>query len=327
MMQRREFIAGLGSAAAWPVVARGQLANKVWRVGMLDTATRELNRANMDGFLRGLRELGYVEGRNLVVHYRSADGRSERLPELVAQLIGLDVDVIVTRGTQEVLAAKNATGTIPVVMAAAADPVGLSVAASLSHPGGNITGMTSVASALASKRLGFLKELVPGIKRMVHLGDFSNLAIGVEWEELRTAARSVGIEALNFDIRRAVDVGRAFDVMSMERVEAVSVGGDGTTRSNRQLIIDLAAMKKLPAIYVAREFVDDGGLIAYATNYPDLYRRAATFIDKIFKGVKPADLPIERPTKFELIINLKTAKALGLAIPETLLATADEVIQ
>jgi putative tryptophan/tyrosine transport system substrate-binding protein len=325
-MRRRAFIAGLG-VAAWPLAARGQLAGKVWRVGMLDSATRELNRANMDGFLRGLRELGYVEGRNLVVHYRSADGRSERLPELVAQLIGLDVDVIVTRGTQEVLAAKNATGTIPVVMAAAADPVGLGVAASLPHPGGNITGMTSVASALASKRIGILKELVPGAKLMAHLGDFSNLALGAEWEELRTAARSLGIEALNFDIRRAVDVGRAFDVMSMERVEAVSVGGDGTTRSNRQLIIDLAAMKKLPAIYVAREFVDDGGLIAYATNYPDLYRRAATFIDKIFKGVKPADLPIERPTKFELIINLKTAKALGLAIPETLLATADEVIQ
>jgi putative tryptophan/tyrosine transport system substrate-binding protein len=324
-MRRREFIAVLG-AAAWPLAARGQLASKVWRVGMLDTATRELNRANMDGFLGRLRELGYVEGQNLIVHYRSADGRSERLPELVAQLIGLDVHVIVTRGTQEVLAVKNATSTIPVVMAAAADPVGLSVAASLSHPGGNITGMTSVASALASKRIGFLKELVPGIKRVVLLGDFSNLAIGVEWEELQTAARSVGIESLNSDVRRAVDVGPAFDVMSRERVEAVSVGGDGTTRSNRQLIIDLAAMKRLPAIYVAREFVDDGGLIAYATNYPDLYRRAATFVDKIFKGAKPADLPIEQPTKFELIINLKTAKSLGLTIPETLLATADELI-
>jgi putative tryptophan/tyrosine transport system substrate-binding protein len=325
-MRRREFIAVLG-AAAWPLAARGQLASKVWRVGMLDTATRELNRANMDGFLGRLRELGYVEGQNLIVHYRSADGRSERLPELVAQLIGLDVHVIVTRGTQEVLAVKNATSTIPVVMAAAADPVGLSVAASLSHPGGNITGMTSVASALASKRIGFLKELVPGIKRVVLLGDFSNLAIGVEWEELQTAARSVGIEALNSDVRRAVDVGHAFDVMSRERVEAVSVGGDGTTRSNRKLIIDLAAMNRLPAIYVAREFVDDGGLIAYATNYPDLYRRAGTFVDKIFKGAKPADLPIEQPTKFELIINLKTAKSLGLTIPETLLATADEVIQ
>jgi putative tryptophan/tyrosine transport system substrate-binding protein len=325
-MRRREFIAGLG-AAAWPVAGRGQLAGKVLRVGMLDSATRELNRANMDGFLGRLRELGYVEGQNLIIHYRSADGRSERLPELVAQLIGLDVHVIVTRGTEQVLAVKNATNTIPVVMAAAADPVGLSVAASLSHLGGNITGMTSVASALASKRIGFLKELVPGIKRVVLLGDFSSLALRVEWEELQTAARSVGIEALNFDVRRAVDVGRAFDVMSRERVEAVSVGGDGTTRSNRQLIIDFAAMQKLPAIYVAREFVDDGGLIAYATNYPDLYRRAATFVDKIFKGAKPGDLPIEQPTKFELVINLKTAKALGITIPETLLATADEVIQ
>jgi ABC-type uncharacterized transport system substrate-binding protein len=325
---RRHFISLVGGAAAtWPLAARAQQrTGKVWQVGMLDTATRELNRTNLDAFLDRLRELGYVEGQNLIVHYRSADARHERLPELVAQLIRLNVDVIVLRGTPEVLAVKNATSTIPVVMSAVADPVGLGVVASLSHPGGNITGLSSFASALETKRIGLLKELVPGIKRVAFLGDFRNPANDVTWEEVQVAARSFDVEAVKFDVRRAVDVSRAFDVVSRERIGAIRVTVDGTTRSNRQLIIDLAAVNRPPTMYAAREFVD-GGLIAYSTNYADLYRRAASFVDKIFNGAKAAELPIEHPTKFELIINLKTAKALGLTVPPTLLARADEVIE
>jgi putative ABC transport system substrate-binding protein len=326
-LKRREFVALLGGATAWPVAARAQRLGKVWQVGMLDTATRELNKTNMDALLGRFGELGYVEGQNLIIHYRSSDGRNDRLPELVAELIRLNLDVIVVRGTPEVLAVKNATSTIPVVMSAVVDPVGLGVAASFSRPGGNITGMSSLASELGPKRIGLLRELVPGIKRLALLGDFRNAAVGVAWEEVRMAARSLDIEAMKFDVRRAADVSRAFDVASSENIQAVTVTIDATTRSNRQLIIDMAAMNRLPVMYFGREFVDDGGLIAYATNYADLYRRAASFADKIFSGVNPGELPIEQPTKFELIINRKTAKNLGLDIPDRLLALADEVIE
>jgi putative ABC transport system substrate-binding protein len=324
---RREFITLVGGVTVWPVAAQAQRAGKFWRIGMLDTATRELNSTNVDVFLGSLRELGYVEGQNLIVDYRSAGGRDERLPDLVAQLIRLNPDVIVLRGTPEVLAVSKATRTIPVVMSAVADPVGLGVASSLSHPGGNVTGMSSLTSRLETKRTGLLKELVPGMKRMAMLGDFRNSAVDSVWDETQIAARSLGIEAVKFDVRRAGDVSRAFDVVVRERIEAISVTADGTTRSNRQLIIDLAAMNRLPAISAAREYADDGGLMAYGTNYAELYRRATSFVDRIFKGAKPAELPIEQTTRFELVINLKTAKALGIDVPPTLLATANEVIE
>ena len=328
MSTRREFISLLGGAAvAWPLAARAQQPSKVWRVGILDTATRELNLANVGVLLKRLRELGYVEGQNLIIEYRSADGRNERLPDLVSDLIRLKVDVIVLRGTPEVMAVKNATSTIPVVISAVVDPVGLGLAASLSNPGGNFTGMSSFASELGGKRVELLKELVPRIKRMAFLGDFRNSAVQMLWEEMQLAAQSLAMEALRFDVRRAADVSRAFDEAIREKAEAISVSVDGTTRTNRQLIIDLAAMNKLPAIYSAREFADDGGLIAYGASYAELYLRAASFVDKIFKGAKPAELPIEQPTKFDLVINLKTAKALGLTIPPTLITRADEVIE
>jgi putative ABC transport system substrate-binding protein len=326
-VKRREFITVLGGAAAsWSAAARGQQAGKIWRIGMLDTATRELNSANVDVFLKRLREFGYVEGLNLIIEYRSADGRNERLPDLVSQLIRLNVDVVVVRGTPEVLAVKNATNTIPVVMSSVADPVGIGVVASLSRPGGNITGMTSVVKELEAKRLGLLKELVPGMKRLAFLGDFRPSGVQMQWEEVQMAARSLAVEAVRFDVRRAVDVSRAFDLAVGEKVDAIEVSVDGTTRPNRQLIVDLAALNRLPAFYNAREFVDEGGLIAYGANYAELYLQAARFVDKIFKGTKPAELPIEWPTKFELVINLKSAKALGLTIPQTLLVAADEVI-
>jgi len=327
-MKRRGFITLIGgAAAAWPVAAVAQRAGKLWRIGMLDGAPRELNSANVDVFLGSLRELGYIEGQNLVVDYRSAGGRDERLPDLVAELIRLNPDVIVLRGTPEVLAVRNVTSTIPVVMTAVVDPVRLGVAVSLSHPGGNVTGMSSIASAMGTKRVGLLKELVPGMRRMAWLGDFRNSSVGVGWEETQIAARALGIEAVKFDVQRAADVSRAFDGASREKVDAIIVSADGTTRPNRQLIIDLAAINRLPAIYTAREFVDEGGLMAYGTNYAELYRRAASFVDRIFKGATPAELPIEQPTRFELVINLKTAKALGLTIPQTVLLRADQVIE
>jgi putative ABC transport system substrate-binding protein len=281
----------------------------------------------MGAFLEKLQEYGYVEGKNLIIDYRSVDGRHERLPELVSQLISLNPDIIVLRGTPEALAVKNVTSTIPVVMSANADPVGAGVAVSLSRPGGNFTGMSSVVSELEAKRLGILKELVPRLKRIAFLGDHRTSSVQELWEELQIAARSLMIDALHFDVRRAAEVSRALDVAVVEKVDALLVGVDGITRPNRQLIIDLTAMHKLPAIYSAKEFAEDGGLLAYAASYVDLYRRTASLVDKIFKGAKPSELPIEQPTKFELVINLKTAKALGLSVPDKLLALADEVIE
>ena len=326
-MKRREFITLLGGATAvWPLAARAQQAGKIRRIAMLDTVSRELNSANIGAFLEKLQEYGYVEGKNLIIDYRS-DGRSERLPELVSQLISLNPDIIVLRGTPEALAVKNATSTIPVVMSAVVDPVRIGVAVSLSRPGGNFTGMSSVVTETEAKRLGILKELVPGLKRIAVLGDHSNPGNQKLWEEIQILARSLMLDARRFDLRRAADVGRALDTAVREKVDALLVGVDGTTRPNRQLIIDLTAMHKLPAIYSAKEFAEDGGLLAYAASYVDLYRRAASLVDKIFKGESPSELPIERPTKFELVINLKTAKALGIDIPPTLLAIADEVIE
>ena len=328
-MRRREFIVALSAAAVLPISAHAQQPLKIWRIGVLESASRELNTPNMNVFLRTLREHGYIEGENLIIEYRSTGGRNERLSELVSELIRLKVNLMLVRGTPEILAVKKATSTIPVVMAAVADPVGLGVAASLSHPGGNITGMDSFTTEVETKRLGLLKELLPEMKRMAFLGDFRNSAVQKQWNEVESAARPLNLHASRLDIRSAFDVSRAFDaaMKEKEKVDAIRVGIDGTTRPNRQLIIDLAETNKIPAIYAAKEFVEDGGLMAYATNYAELYSRAATFVDKIFKGANPANLPIERPTKLELVINAKTAKTIGIEIPVTLLARADEVIE
>ena len=326
-MRRREFIALLGGApAALPLYAHSQQAGKVWRIGILDSAPRELNAANMAAFSKRLRELGYAEGQNVIFDYRSSAGRNELLPELISQLVQLKVDILVVRGTPEVVAVRKATSTIPVVMSAVADPVAAGVATSLVQPGGNVTGMSSIVTEMESKRLGILKELLPGLTRIAVLGDYRNSAVRRNWEEMQKAARLLGIGAVRFDVQTAADVSRAFQMAVGEKVEAMQIGVDGTTRPNRRLIVELAATNKLPAIYSAKEFAEDGGLIAYATEYTDLYSRTATFVDKILKGAKPAELPIEQPTKFELVINRKAANALGLAIPDKLLALADDVI-
>ena len=322
---RREFITLIGGAtAAWPLTAQSQQAGKVWRIGMLDTAPRELNMANLIVFQNGLRQFGFVASENIVIEYRSPEGQYERLPDVVSDLLRLKVDVIVVRGTNETLAVKNATSTTPVVMTAVGDPVAAGIVANLAYPGGNITGLSSLTYDLEIKRYQFLKELLPGVKRVGNLQEPSTPLAASQWNE---RARSLGIEVRNLDVRNIGDLSRAFDLAIKERVEALRVSLSGIARTNQRLVINLAAQHKLPAIYLSREYVENGGLISYGVSYPDLYFRAASFVSKILNGAKPGDLPVEEPTKFELVINLTAAKALGLTIPPTLLARADEVIE
>jgi ABC-type uncharacterized transport system substrate-binding protein len=325
-MNRRVFVTLLGGAAAsWSLAARAQQAERVRRIGILETTSRPLNAANFEAFREALRELGHIEGRNLVIEYRSADGRSERFPELATELVRLNCDLIITRGTPASLAAKQASETIPIVMTAIAEP--FTLVSSIAHPGGNITGLSSLSTDLYSKRLELLKEMIPVLGRVAHLTNMGNPNVVRIRREVETAARSLGIASPLLDVRKPEDIGPAFDSASNQRVDALIVGIDTVTQANRQFIALLAARHRLPAIYASREFVEAGGLMTYGVSYPDLYRRAAIYVDKIFKGAKPAELPIEQPTKFDFVINLRAAKAIGLAIPETFLARADEVIE
>jgi len=325
MLSRRALLAASLANIVAPLAAKAQQAGKIYRIGILETIPAARNAANLDGLRRGLRELNYVEGRNLVIEYRSADGRAERFPDLAAELVRLNVDLIVTRGTPAARAAKKATETIPTIMATMGDPHAL--VGSYARPGGNITGVTTFSTELTGKRIELLREVIPRLSRVALLHNMGNPAAPPEWEETKTAARSLGLQAELLDVRSQDDLGRAFELAARQRVDALVIGADGLTQMHLQTIVDLVARNRLPAAYPIREFVEAGGLMAYAINYPDLYFRFASFIDKIFKGTKPADLPIEQPTKFELVINLKTAKALGLTIPPSLLARADQVIE
>ena len=325
-MDRRTFIGRVaGGLLGAPLAAHAQQVGKVYRIGILEAIPAAQNAANLDALRKGLRDLGYVEGRNLIIEYRSADGRAERFPDLASELVRLKVDLIVTRGTPAARAAKDAAGTIPVVMATMGDP--RSIVAGFARPGGNITGVTTFSTELTAKRIELLKELVPHLARVALLHNMSNPAVPPEWQETKTAARSLGLQAELLDVRSQDDLGRAFDLAVRQHVDALVIGADGLTQLHQQTIVDLVARNRLPAAYPAREFVEAGGLIAYAVNYPDLYFRFAGFVDKIFKGAKPGTLPVEQPTKFELVINLKTAKALGLTIPPSLLQRADQVIE
>ncbi len=292
---------------------------------MLERTPPATNAANFEAFRRGLRELGYVERKNLVIEYRSADGRDERFAALATELVRLNVDLILTRGTPAALAAKNATGTIPVVITGLADPVGQGIVASLARPGGNITGVSAIVTELYAKRVELLRELLPRASRIAALLNMSSPALPPAWKEIETAARSLGIQPQLLDVRKPEDLGPAFDGAVRQRTDVLVVGLDTLTQASQRLIVDLAAKHRLPAVYASMEFA--GGLLVYGVNYPDHYRRAATFADRIFKGTQPGDLPVERPTKFELVINLKTAKALGLTIPPSLLQRADQVIE
>jgi putative tryptophan/tyrosine transport system substrate-binding protein len=323
---RRKFIALLGgAAAAWPLAARAQQAGRIYRIGILEPIPAARNTANLDKLRKGLRDLGYLEGQNLVIEYRSADGRAERFWDLASELVGLNVDLILTRGTPATTAVQNATGTIPVVMMTMGGPG--AIVASFARPAGNITGVITFSTELTAKRVEILKELVPGLSRVALLHNMGNPAVPPEWEETKTAARSLGLQAELLDVRSESDLSRAFELAVRQHVDGLVVGADGLTQMHQQTIVDWLARNRLPAVFPAREFVEAGGLIAYAVNYPDLYFQLATFVDKIFKGTKPGDLPVQQPTKFELIINLKTAKALGLDVPPTLLAIADQVIE
>jgi putative tryptophan/tyrosine transport system substrate-binding protein len=326
-MRRREFIAGLGGAALWPLAARAQQPAKNYRIGILETVSLSSNTKNIDALRRGLRESGYVENQNYVLEYRSADGDAGRFPALAEELVRLRADLIVTRGTPAALAAKNATESIPIVMAAIGEPLGMGVVASLARPGGNVTGLSAFVTELAGKRVELLKELRPGNSIAAFFSNMSNPVVAPQWEETRKAAQALGIEVSLLDVRNRDDIPAAFETATTRRVETLLVGIDGLIQENRQLIVDLAAKHRLPTIYPSREFVDAGGLMAYGVSYPDLYFRSASLIDKILRGAKPGDLPVEQPTKLEFIVNLKAANALGLTVPPLLIARADEVIE
>jgi putative tryptophan/tyrosine transport system substrate-binding protein len=327
-MKRREFITLLGGmTVAWPLAGHAQEATRIWRIGILEIIASGSNAENFNAFRQGLKELGYVEGQNLIIEYRSADGDNKRFPDLAAELVLLKVDLIVTRKTVAALAAKKATETIPIVMAACGDPLGFGLVASLARPGGNITGLSSVTGELTGKRVELLKDMIPTITRISAVYNMTNPIHVFEWSETEKAAGSLKIQPRLLDVRKSEDIELAFNTARDQHADAMIIGGDTLTQTNQALIVELAASHQLPAIYVWREFVDAGGLFFYGPSYPDLYRRAATYADKVLKGAKPADLPIQQPTKFEMVINLKTAKMLGLKVPPSLLDRADEVIE
>lgn len=324
---RRRFLVALllVPAVVAPLRAQAGPADKLHRIGVLERTSTAANAANLDAFRQGLRELGYVEGKTFVIEYRSAEGQDDRFPALAAELVRLKVDLILTRGTPAALAAKNATATIPVVITGVGDPVGQGVVASLAHPGMNVTGLSAAVTEIYPKRVQLLRELVPKATRLGVLFNMSNPALPRQWKEVEAAARSLGIEPQLLDVRKREDLEPAFDTAVRLRTDALMVGIETLTQANQELIVDLAARRRLPAMYASTEFA--GGLISYGVNYPEMYRSAARFADKIFKGARPAELPVEEPTRFELVINAKTARALGLTIPPTLLLRADKVTE
>ena len=308
---------------AAPLGAEAQA--KVYRIGVLDTSSMARNAVNMDAFRQGLRALGYVEGQHFVIEYRAPRSRATEFPDLAHDLVRAKVDVILTRGTAAVVAAKNATRTIPIVMAASGDPVGTKVVAGLARPGGNVTGLTTLSAEVSAKRLQLLKEAIPAIQRVATLIDMDSGLVTL-WQTTEQSARAMGLHTQLLDVRKAEDLGPAFEAAVKQRAHAIVASQGTVLQNNRGRIVELAARHRLPAIYPSREFMDAGGFMAYGAVIPDLYRRAATYVDKIFKGAQAGDLPIEQPTKFEFLVNLKTAAALGLTVPQAVLLRADEVI-
>jgi ABC-type uncharacterized transport system substrate-binding protein len=329
-MDRRAFLTALaGSLLTAPLAAGAQQAGKVLRIGFLGGRTPSDMSPFLDAFRQGLRELGWVEGQNIVIDYRFAEGRFDRLPDLAAELVRLKVDIIVAQPVPAAVAAKNATGTIPIVMiSGSADPVGLGLIASLARPGGNVTGSSySAGPEIGGKQLELLKETVPKLRRVAILSNPANPSHALAIREVRDAAPSLGVQLQLLEARGPNEFDGAFAAMAKERVGALLVMSDGIFNLHRTRLADLAARSRLPAAYGTRENVEAGGLMSYGPSLRDFYRRAATYVDKILKGATPGDLPVEQPTKFELVINLKTAKALGLTIPPSLLQRADQVIE
>ena len=329
-MDRRTFLAGTGAMIlAAPVAAEAQSVGKQPRIGYLSLFSRSdpWGQRGIDAFRHGLRDLGYVEGQTIAIEYRWAEEKSPRLPELAAELAHLRVDVIVASGGQAAQAAKQATATIPVVMVAVTDPVAAGLVAAIARPGGNITGTSMVAPELVGKQLQLLKEVVPTVSRVAVLWNPLNPGSAPQLREAETAARALPVRLQPLEVRESSEIDRAFEAMRRARADGLLVASDVVIQRHAQKITDLATKNRLAAVYGHVRHAEAGGLIVYAADVFDLYGQTSTYVDKILKGVKPADLPIQQPTKFHLTINLKTAKALGLTIPPSLLARADEVIQ
>ena len=324
-MKRREFITLLGAAAAWPLAARTQGVNPA-PVGYLFTSEKAEGQGLWDACREGLRELGYREGGNITLEPRWTEGHQEQLPNLVKELLGLNVAVLVTAATPASLAAKAATNTTPIVFVAVADPVSVGLVASLERPGGNVTGLSLLTSDLSGKRLELLREIVHNISRVAILMNPDNLSNTIFLEQTQLAAQKFGIELNASNARRPDDVEKAFATAASQHTDALIVFDDPVLWSYRQQIVSLAAAQRLPAMYGYSDFVDDGGLISYGPDRLDQYRRTAIYVDKILRGGKPADLPVEQPIKFELIVNRKTATALGLSLPPPITVSADKII-
>ena len=329
-MDRRDTVLALLALGVAPFAAEAQQSAKFARIGYL-TSSLGVNPHLPEAFRQGLRDLGYVEGRNLVIENREAEGKADRLPVLAAELVALKVDVIVAApGTGGPRVAMQATRTIPIVFIAAGDPVGSGLVTSLARPGGNVTGLSNLAPELVGKRLELLTQAVPGVSRVAVLwfpGALGERTDKDMLKEAEVAARGLGVRLQFVEARDPADFDRAFSDMTRARAGALTVLPSNMFLREHRRLVDLVAKNRLPTVFPWREVVDAGGLMSYGANQPDLFRRAATYVDKILKGAKPGDLPVEQPTKFELVINLKTAKALGLTIPQSVLAHADEVIQ
>ncbi len=324
-MRRREFIAGLGSAAASPVIARAQQPT-MSVIGYLGPSSPQDMGRNTIAFLQRLRDLGWIEGRTIRIEHRWAAGRPERIVEIASEFVRLRVNVIVTTATNDSVAVKQATSDIPIVFAVAGDPVGVGLVASLARPGGNITGLSIQQTDTTSKRIELLREVIPALRRLTILANPNSPNVISELPEVHAAARAVGLDSAILEIKSAQDIPVAFEGLE-GRADALYVVTDPLVAANRVRINMLALAARLPTMYGFRELVESGGLMSYGAYLPDLYRRTADFVDKILRGTKPADIPVEQPTRFDLVLNLTTAKALGLTIPGTLLAIADEVIQ
>jgi putative tryptophan/tyrosine transport system substrate-binding protein len=324
-MKRRAFIAGLGVAAVWPLAARGQ-PRKLPTIGFLGQSTRSAGSEWVAAFVQRLRELSWIEGRTIAIEYRWAEQREERYNEIAAEFVRLKVNIILTSGTPQVVAAKQATSVIPIVFATAGDPVGNGLVASLARPGSNVTGLSTQSGDIAGKRLELLREVVPGLRRVAVIANISNPFTVLELAEVQAAASALGLEVDKLEIRRAQDITPAFEALK-GRADALYVCIDPLVNTNRIRINTLALGARMPTMHGFRDYVEAGGLMSYGANYPDLFRRAADYVDRILRGANPGDLPVEQPTKFDLVVNLTTAKALGLDIAPSLLARADEVLE
>ena len=326
-MRRREFITLLGAVATvLPLTVRAQQTGKLRTIGLLVPGTRSVFGPWTTVFIQRLHELGWTEGRNIVIEYRWGEGRSERYAEIAAELVQLKADIIVVGGNEAAIAVKRATSIIPTVFAVAADPIGTGLVSSLTRPGGNVTGLSVQFTDLAGKRLGLLREIVPGLRRLGVMANVAAPGAVLEMHAVQTTASTLGLEVASSEIRHVEDIAPAFDKFKGS-VDALYVCSDPFFVTNRTRISTLALGARLPTMHAIREHAEVGGLMSYGPNFPDLWRRAGDFVDKILRGAKPADIPVEQPTKFDLVINLTTARALGLTVPPTLLARADEVIE